>query len=259
MKKISVLLIIMTLFALSSKAQLYYGKDLFGRLKIINDSVCTVTFISWMDIRSEDTCSFRKQGDTLWLSTKARIRYRVNVYDKNQPVFKPWIPVIIKTYSYTAYNKKYNFSDEKTAIYDSLTKTIVLNESGFSEGTYIIAFRIFGEYYRVKCDFGYYQKPERKYLTLQEDTNYFHGVVFNEFPLLVKGNKLIPIDEEKQVQCWLDNGFFFPKMKMSKKHKKYNIINGNYIGLRNLPTKMKGLEKLKPLPRKYIKYLDNAR
>lgn len=248
----------MVIFAISIEAQTYYGKNLFGRLQIVNDSIGTVTFISWMDTRSVDSCSLRKHGDTLWLSTEVRTRYRVNIYDQMQPNFNPWFPVIIKIYSYTAYNKKYNFIGENTAIYDSLTKTIVLNYNVFSSGTYIIAFWVLGEYYRVKCDFGYYQQPYKKYLTLQEDTNYFHGVVFNEFPLLIKGNKLIPIDKEKQMQCWLDNGFFFPKMKMSKKTKKYKIINGHYIGLRNLPTKMESLEKLKPLPRKYMKHLGNV-
>jgi hypothetical protein len=82
------------------------------------------------------------------------------------------------------------------------------------------------------------------------------GVVFNEFPLLIKRNRLIPIDKEKQMQCWLDNGFFFPKMKIRKKEEKYDIINGYHIGLRNLPTEMKqGISK--PLPRKYRKYLNN--
>ena len=39
--------------------------------------------------------------------------------------------------------------------------------------------------------------------------------LFNEFPLVVKGDSIIPVDNEKNYQCWIDNGFFFPIMKKS--------------------------------------------
>jgi len=243
----------MIILFISTQAQTYYGKNLFGRLQIINDSTCTVTFISWLASHSVDTCYIYKHGDTIFLSTKAKWRYKVNAFEKRQIATNPWFPIIIKKYKYS--NKKYEYISDAIGVYDSVAKSIVLEDDIFSRGNYIIVFEDLFIYYRVKCSFD----NKSYYVVLKEHPDYTKGVIFDDFPLLIKKNRLIPIDKEKQVQCWLDNGFFFPKMKMSKKHKKYNIINGNYIGLRNLPTKMESLEKLKPLPRKYIKYLDNAR
>jgi len=106
-------------------------------------------------------------------------------------------------------------------------------------------------YYRVR----YSIEQENCFLALEWNPDYVKGVIFNEFPLLVKGNRLIPIDKEKQLECWFDNGFFFPKMKLSKKNKKYDVMNGHDVGLKNLPAEMKkGISK--PLPRKYIRLND---
>ena len=230
------LMLLITMFAFCNiiNAQSYYGNNRFGKLQLLNDTTCTVNFISFMDIISTDTCFVHRQGDTLWLSTKSKTRYKVNIFEEMQSVHKPSFPVIIKTYLETTPNGKYEFIGESTAMYDSLTKSIVLNYDVFSSGVYIIVFCVFGEYYRVKCDFGTYPQPD-KYITLQKDTNYFHGVVFEKFPLLQKRNSLIPLKVGNEEQCWLDNGFYFPKMKKKKTNQYYKYIKGNLIGLRDLP------------------------
>ena len=238
MKKLFVLFITVLTFTISIEAQTYYGKNLFGRLQAINDSVVTVTFISFMDTRSVDTCYIRKNVDTIFLSTKAQWRNKVNIFDNVQtfsyPCY-PWDYPIIKIYEYSYPDKKYKYQDEFVGVRDSLTHSIYV-EHVFYRGSYIIVYKDFFFYYRVKCSFN----NERNFIVLESNPAYNvfqQGVVFNEFPLLVKGNKLIPIDKEKQMQCWLDNGFFFPKMKISKEIKKYHVINGHYIGVRDLPCK----------------------
>jgi hypothetical protein len=234
----------------SIKAQTYYGRNLFGRLQIINDSTGTITFISYLDTYSIDSCYIHKQGDTVFLSTKAQWRHKVNVYDRIQTATNTWFSTVIKVYEYSFPDKKYEYVGDFIGIYDSISKSIVVEEIAFYRGNYIIVYKDFFFYYRVKCSFG----TDRNYLVLERNSNYSQGVVFNEFPLLIKGNRLIPIDKKKQAQCWLDNGFLFPKMKISKKNKDYHIINGHYIGLRNLPAEK---EELKPFPRKYMKYLNS--
>jgi len=255
MKKLHLLFTTLVILFSNIQAQTYYGKKMFGRIQTINDSVTTVTFISFMNTRSVDTCYIRKNMDTIFLSTKTQWRHKVNIFDNEQTVSYPCFPwdyPIIKIYKYSYPDKKYEYQGEVVGIRDSLTHSIVIL-SVFYRGNYIIVYKDFFFYYRVKCSFN----NERNFIVLEHNPDYVKGVIFNDFPLLIKGNRLIPIDKEKQMQCWFDNGFFFPKMKMSKKNKKYHVINGHYIGLRNLPTKMEDLEKLKPLPRKNMKYLEN--
>ena len=246
-----ILSFIIVLLSCSSQAQTYYGKKMFGRIQTINDSTSTVTFISWGTNGYIDTCYVRKHGDTVFLSTKARWKYKVNVFEERQISANPSHPIIVKIYEYSFPDKKYNFIDDDIGIYDSVTKSIVLEDVRFYQGLYIIVCKPYS-YYRVKC---YFERMDPSYITIERNQNfYFSGVVFDEFPLLIKGNRLIPIDKEKQMQCWLDNGFLFPRMKMNKKQKEYHIIGSYYIGLRNLSEE---IENLKPLPRRYMKYLEN--
>lgn len=255
MKKLITLSFIMILLFGSMQAQTYYGKKSFGRLKMVDDSICTVTFISCMDINNQcvDTCYIHKQGDTIFLSTKAKWRYKVNVFEEEQIATEPLWKTPIKIYKYYSFDKSYSLMDVSGIYYeDSNTGSIIIEQFMFTKGFYIIIYRDIFEYYRVK----YFFNEDKNYVVLERNHNYANGVIFNEFSLLVKGNRLLPIDKEKQMQCWFDNGFFFPKMRMSKKYKKYNVINGYHIGLRNLPAEIKkGISK--PLPRRYVKDLED--
>jgi hypothetical protein len=64
------------------EAQTYYGKGNFGRLEMLNDSTCTICFIISPNITNSqggkltDTCSLVKSGDTLYISTRERFRFK---------------------------------------------------------------------------------------------------------------------------------------------------------------------------------------
>ena len=56
------------------------------------------------------------------------------------------------------------------------------------------------------------------------------------FPLLIKKNKLIPIDKNKNEDCWINNGFYFPTMvrrkdSLDKNVDRILVINRGIIGL----------------------------
>lgn len=245
--------IVFTILSTTIQAQVYYGKNQFGRLKFINDTTGTVTFISLLSGGvAVDTCDILKHEDTIWLSTKAKWRYKVNVFDEPQTSSNPWYPVIIKRYYYASYDKKYkyHYEGEGVAMYDSVTNSIIYENKLWGINDYIIAFKDIFEYFRVKCSFGNSRNDFA--ITIEYNPDYHNGVVFDNFPLLIKNNRLKPIDKNEQMKCWLDNGFFFPKMKKSKKSKRYNIRNGLYIGLMNLPSE---LGTTKPIPIKYRKFL----
>ena len=60
--------------------------------------------------------------------------------------------------------------------------------------------------------------PSYDYIKL--DLSKIHSLsryaLFNEFPLVVKGDSIIPVDKFKNYQCWIDNGFFFPIMTIGR-------------------------------------------
>ena len=72
-----------------------------------------------------------------------------------------------------------------------------------------------GSYYaRLYKDVDTSIYPSYDYLKIDLSNRYSACLyaLFNEFPLLIKGDSIIPIDTAKNYQCWIDNGFFFPTM-----------------------------------------------
>jgi hypothetical protein len=63
---------------------------------------------------------------------------------------------------------------------------------------------------------------------------YWNFIFLDDFPLLIKGNKLIPIDKKKNEECFINNGFYFPIIKKSKKEKNFKTIPAWTIGLQGL-------------------------
>lgn len=211
------------------EAQTYYGKGNFGRLEMLNDSTCTICFIISPNIHNSqggkltDTCSLVKSGDTLYISTRKRFRfeaaenYSADSLEKYLTTYKVYQNSYGEGYRLVneggcyLYGKYIGFSD-----FDS-----------FRNGDLIVV-RNFIVYDRFIWVYG-------------EDTpilidNLVDACCLNNFPLLMKGNKLIPIDKEKNEQCWIDNGFYFPTMKKSHKTKSFDTIPRWSIGLNGVPN-----------------------
>ncbi len=255
MKKLIIFfIIVIVLHILSySQVQTYYGKKSFGQIQIINDTICTISFFYNYGY-AIDTCFIRKSKDTIFISSKESWRCEINIYDENQIETPIKDIIIVKQYNYSFSNRKYEYVGEYPGIYDTIKKMYILRRGSFSRGNYLLVYKDISSYSRIKCTI---DSCYNNYVGLKLNPQCLGNrmMIFNEFPLLVKGNKLVPIDKEKQAQCWLDNGFLFPKMTISDKCKKYNVINANYIGLRNLSTELSP-ELSKFLPKKYMKYLN---
>ena len=59
---------------------------------------------------------------------------------------------------------------------------------------------------------------------------------FHEFPLLIKGKKLVPCGNKEQLEeCWINNGFYFPIMRQRRKKSEIKTISLWSIGLQGLP------------------------
>lgn len=213
-------------------SQTYYGKNDFGKFEFINDSVCTVSFLGLPFWDIVDTCSYIKNQDTIFLSSKIQqceIKYRS--YDS--PIGKGY-PVLMKIYEKR--QKKYELVGEVwDLVYDTLNKRIVWNKHW--DGDALIVIRI-GPYYDIRTE-----------VKRQSSTDYFDKkriiinidyvptrIYFDSFPLLLKGNKLIPLDKTKNETCWIENGFYFPIMRKSEKVKEYETIVYRLKGLIGLPS-----------------------
>ncbi|MFV0502294.1 MAG: hypothetical protein ACK5MH_11980 [Bacteroidales bacterium] len=97
MKKIFIYFAVITLSSIKIlNAQTYYGKNEFGKFEFINDSVCTVSFLGLPFWDIVDTCSYIKNQDTIFLSSKIQqceIKYR----SYESPIGKGY-PVLMKIY-----------------------------------------------------------------------------------------------------------------------------------------------------------------
>lgn len=222
----SIFIILLSINSLN--AQTYYGKKDFGKIEFVKDSVCTVSFAGEGLYNIIDTCYYRKNGDTLFLSSKLKTRYEVQLNNKEQPIGQGF-PTLIKVYWKTG--KKYELMFEYLSIYDTVNNQIVFNNDfPILDNTILV---ISGGYYYNRM---IWKNKESRYFTIKKvKYSGLQHVFLDNFPLLIKVNKLIPIDETKNFQSWVDNGFYFPVMKKSKKEKEYKTIGYWSIGLRGLP------------------------
>lgn len=214
-------------------SQTYYGKKNFGQFEIINDSVCTVSFLGLPDWDIVDTCYYKRNNDTLFFSSNPKQQCKIE-YNPYESTVGKGFPVLMKLYQKR--QKKYELVGEIWDLtYDTLNKRIVWNEH--RDDNLLLVIRI-GPYYDIRT------KVKRQVIKISSDkipliinVDYVPTCMyFDNFPLLIKGNKLVPIDKEKNEQCWIENGFYFPKMKKSKKKKDYNTFAYWSKGLRGLPS-----------------------
>lgn len=211
------------------EAQAYYGKGNFGRLEMLNDSTCTICFIIDPNIYNSqggkltDTCSLEKSGDTIYISTRERFRFEAAENYSDDSLEK--YPTVFKLY-------RNEYGDGYQLVYEDVCYLFgkfidIYDFDGFRNGD-LIVFRNYVMYDRFLWTYG-----KETHILID---NLVDGCCLDRFPLLMKGNKLIPIDKEKNEQCWIDNGFYFPTMKKSNKTKSFDTIPRWSIGLNGVPN-----------------------
>lgn len=210
--------------------QVYYGDNKFGKIQFINDSTIDIHFIHRPFCMIRDTGIVERNGDTLFVTTKETWKYKLVDIKKEECHVKNSIPTICKIY--WTYKNEHEFEQEIVAEKD-LEKNLIYVNYFTLPVNYILILNNYGMYSRTKIHI-----PNDEYCCLifkYNNTTINNNLcVFDRFPLIKRGNRLIPINDTFQEQCWLDNGFFFPKMKISKK-KKYYVINDYSVGLQNMP------------------------
>ena len=212
-------------------AQTYYGTNKLGKLKIINDSLYSVSFYALNEWTYIDTGTYKRNDDTIWLNSIVKRPFEI--VDRSTEYSPAWNCNRYLIKQYGNYQNKYRLVYEYTAphIYvDTIRNQLICSWVPSNESDIFVIYD--GFIYRRVRKTG----KSTQFFRIRIFDDKMERVYFDEFPLLVKGNKLIPIDKEKNEQCWVDNGFYFPKMKRSNKEKEFNKILILYRGLRGLPS-----------------------
>lgn len=214
-------------------SQTYYGKNNFGKFEILNDSICTASFLSGIGVGSlipwTDTIHYYKRGDTIFISTNLKHFFEIsNIYSKKY--YDSCInkhPMIVKKYS--KINGKYKFEGESVIEFNNKRNYIDFESYIYKGDIFVIKF--YTSYKRFV-----WEGEETKKFRVNVVGFGQQELFFDNFPLLIRDNKIIPIDKEKNFKSWVENGFYFPVMKKSKIVKEYNTIVEWTLGLKGLPN-----------------------
>ena len=211
----------------------YYGKDNFGQLVIINDSSFSATFYREGWHVYNDTGYYHRNGDTLFLSTISKNKYKIEeISERDLPELRFLSGGLIKVYKKDRSNY-YIATEEFANVYDEETKKYYLIY--YFDGNEIIVFcDNYHAYTRVRYKKKMHDNERRKILKIEvlDESLSLH---LDDFPLLKRENILIPINKEKNEDCWINNGFYFPKMK-KKKQRNFKVVGVWSKGLFGLPS-----------------------
>ena len=240
------LLFICGLFAVNTlNAQSYYGENGLGRLELINDSLYSVSFYVYGNFDFSDTGTYYRKGDTVFLNSaiKQNFEFITESRNVNYDKFDCFSEYAFKIYiKKTEKENEYQFMHEDKiplSDYDSVRNEI-FSPVSVSHGDIIVveSFSIY-QYRRFMIETPNKYKSYK--LRFRIVDNKIDRVYFDDFPLKIKNNKLIPLDEEKNFKCWVDNGFYFPTMKReqtSKKKIKFKRILLSERGIQGLVNKI---------------------
>lgn len=201
----------------------YVGVDGRFVMSFANDSIIQARFFSEDMLNRYQIIRYRRSGDTIFLhnSSQTRVPYSLCNLEQIQDIDGAEdIPVIV-SFFYPKQSKGRGGVQEHLLLHegiyymDSISLQILIPyKKVYCQYSDIIVVS-HGNYFVRFCkdiDSSYY--PSYDYLKIDLSNRYSSCLyaLFNEFPLLVKGDSIYPVDNEKNYQCWIDNGFFFPIM-----------------------------------------------
>ena len=201
----------------------YVGVDGRFVMSFANDSIIQARFFNVDRFDRYQKIRYRRSGDTVFLhnSSRTRVPYSLcNLKHIRNMEGEASIPVIVKF-----------FSPKQSNGGGGVQEHLLLHEGIYYMDS--ISFQILIPYKKVYCQYSdiivvshgnYHARlckdidtscyPSYDYLKIDMSNRYSSCLyaLFNDFPLVVKGDSIFPVDNEKNHQCWIDNGFFFPVM-----------------------------------------------
>lgn len=236
---LTLFLIIFIIINLTSQS-LYFGKNRFGRLEFINDSISIICINSiGQGLNFDDTIYYRNSNDTMWISTIIKEKYSIIASDSAIPVLDG-PPVIIRRYKKVS-DTKYKILQQFILPYDTINKQIVFNDlqPPLEKGEILFMDLVYGGKFII--DEPYFSLTKSNHFAIRFNVvlaSRYESFHLNEFPLKIKKNKLIPISNEAQQWCWIYNNHYSPVMKKAKKEKHFYTFAihfaGNDMGLQRI-------------------------
>ena len=170
---------------------------------------------------------YHRVGDTVILhnSSLPRVTYtacNLTKEEKGRMKTRRW-PVVVKYYG--KYGEEKNkiqereFLCERFHYLDSTTKQVIIPADENAEFRYsdIIVMNYLGAYVRLHKEHDTTGVYVGKDIRIDVNSTWFEKeALFNDFPLVIKGDEIYPVDDEKNYQCWIDNGFLFPVLTKAK-------------------------------------------
>ena len=223
--KNSILFIICNFFSLNCLfAQSFYGVNGLGQMELINDSLYCVSFYAYGILDFCDTGTYYKKDDTIYLNSATKQNFEFiteekKVTNRNLNLFSEYTVKIYRKDKEDEYRFIY-----ETIIplchYDSIKKELFASVSVCNGD--IVVVESFSPYKYRRFMVATPQKYKSYKLRFRISDDKIDRVYFNNFPLLKAENKLVPINDDKNFHCWVDNGFFFPTMELKTKKEKRN-------------------------------------
>ena len=201
----------------------YTGIDGRFLISFANDSIMQARFFSEDMYDRYQKIRYRRSGDTIFLhnSSQPRVPYSLCKQEQIQDIEeKAGVPVMVRFF-YPKQSMGRGAVQEHLLLHegiyymDSISLQIVIPyKEVYSRYSDIIVVSHKNYFVRLCKDIDSSYYPRYDYLKIDMSNRYSscHYAMFNEFPLLVKGDSIFPLDNEKNYQCWIDNGFFFPVM-----------------------------------------------
>ena len=222
----------------------YTGVNDYFVFSFANDSIVQARFFGIDGFAHYQEIRYYSKGDTIILNNSSQVRLPCSMCSQQNAKYEEpskGIPVIVKFFSSLQLDKvglqERQLLHEGIFYMDSISRQIYIPyKEGYCRYADIIIVNYNSHYVRLckDIDTSYSGLDSKDYLKIDLSNIYStcHTALFNNFPLVIKGDSIIPIDSEKNYQCWVDNGFFFPIMtKSSDEPWKANDITYWRVGL----------------------------
>ncbi len=198
----------------------YTGIDGRFVMSFANDSIVQARFFQVDCFQRYQKIHYHASGDTIFLSNCSQVRIPHSLCRAKdvENVPQTGVPVVVKFF----YPKQGVWRKEvqehlllHEGIYymDSVSLLLYIPYEDCQYSNFIIVEH--GSYYVRLCkeiDTFYYSSYDYIKIDMGNRYSMCHYAMFNEFPLVIRGDSIFPVDNEKNYQCWIDNGFFFPIM-----------------------------------------------
>lgn len=229
MKKLTILFILsLPFFAF---CQQYYGKNGTCKLSLLSDSSYSISAYSFVEEDCYDTGYYRINNDTMYLTSARPICITIsatkdtdNMRMEHDKVF------IIKGYRIIEGKPTLSFEYGTSKQYIEGTQSTLFCPYTIYEGDIIVIYDnwIYRRSYLKQKDVSQGQCLVGFFLTMTPDKE--SRVYFESFPLLIKKGCLVPLDDYKNYETWVYNGFYVPKMvlKEQKSHTKCLLHRGAF-------------------------------